>query len=68
VGDYFVNFGFSIGGRSAGAHASVHFFASGLIGHDQTGTSAGQWCVNRFFNHTLMKKSRLTAKKSARAR
>ncbi|UQG61207.1 TRAP transporter permease [Marinobacter sp. M3C] len=55
VGDYFVNFAFSVAGRSRGGPAKVSIFASGLMGMIN-GTSAGNVVSTGSLTIPLMKK------------
>lgn len=55
VGDYFVNFAFSLAGRSRGGPAKVSIFASGLMGMIN-GTSAGNVVATGSLTIPLMKK------------
>ncbi|WP_417828618.1 TRAP transporter permease [Thalassospira sp.] len=55
VGDYFVNFAFSVAGRARGGPAKVAIFASGLMGMIN-GTSAGNVVATGSLTIPLMKK------------
>ncbi|MGZ9810216.1 TRAP transporter permease [Pseudoroseicyclus sp. H15] len=55
VGDYFVNFAFSLAGRARGGPAKVAIFASGLMGMIN-GTSAGNVVATGSLTIPLMKK------------
>jgi len=55
VGDYFVNFAFSVAGRARGGPAKVSIFASGLMGMIN-GTSAGNVVATGSLTIPLMKK------------
>ncbi|MGO2132801.1 MAG: TRAP transporter permease, partial [Halomonas sp.] len=55
VGDYFVNFAFSVAGRARGGPAKVSIFASGLMGMIN-GTSAGNVVSTGSLTIPLMKK------------
>jgi len=55
VGDYFVNFAFSIAGKARGGPAKVAIFASGLMGMIN-GTSAGNVVATGSLTIPLMKK------------
>ncbi len=55
VGDYFVNFAFSVAGRARGGPAKVAIFASGLMGMIN-GTSAGNVVATGSLTIPLMKR------------